>query len=230
MGGEVVRKADLDDVESKKSLELNSADIDERELLKRLVIAHADLQNALSAITFLMEEVDENSQYTKIELRRLKCFETMFIVSYGRAFTKSKGRYDQISLRKIGVKLTPMERDLHNLIIKLRNSVYAHSDEEFAHVRLDLHTMEMPSGPYALPLLQFDDGLEFAGFAKQDAAVHLISKIMYGLFQTVQALAARHPEASLYLRPTQKQPEPDWGDISVGNASLIVLRPVTSKD
>jgi len=111
---------------------------DERELLKRLVIAHADLQLALSAITFLGEELDENAQYSKIELRRFKCFETTFIVSYGRAFTKSNGRYDQLPLKRIGIKLTPKERELHELIIKLRQTVYAHSDEAFAHVRLDV--------------------------------------------------------------------------------------------
>ncbi|MDK4724937.1 hypothetical protein [Rhizobium phaseoli] len=77
---------------------------DERDLLTRLLIAHADLQMALSAIAFLAEEFDSEAKYSKIELRRFKCFETTFIVSYGRAFTKSKGsRHDQVSLRVSGL-------------------------------------------------------------------------------------------------------------------------------
>lgn len=69
---------------------------DERELLKRLIIAHGDLQLALSAIIFLGEEVDEHARYSKVELRRFKCFETTFVVAYGRAFTNSNGRYSQV--------------------------------------------------------------------------------------------------------------------------------------
>lgn len=193
----------------------SSAVNDERELLKRLVIAHADLQQALSAITFLGDEVDENAKYSKIELRRLKCFETTFIVSYGRAFTRSNGRYDQVPLKRIGIKLSPTERELHQLIIKLRQTAYAHSDEEFAHVRLDVSTMDMPNGPFVLPHMQFDHGLEFANFFKRDAAISLMRKIMGGLFATVQKLASRQPEPSLYVQPARKTTEPDWKEIAL---------------
>ncbi|MDA5243092.1 hypothetical protein EXN32_12455 [Agrobacterium tumefaciens] len=203
---------------------------DERELLKRLVIAHADLQQALSAITFLGDELDENAQYSKIELRRFKCFETTFIVSYGRAFTKSNGRYDQLPLKRIGIRLTPRERELHQLIVKLRQTVYAHSDEDFAHVRLDVSTMEFPNGPFVLPHMQFDHGLEFANFYKREAAAYLIRKIMDGLFEAVQRLATRQPETSLYVKPTQNAVEPDWSEILVQNASVTVLNPVSDKD
>lgn len=197
---------------------------DERELLKRLVIAHADLQQALSAITFLGEELDENDRYSKVELRRLKCFETTFIVSYGRAFTKSNGRYDQLPLKRIGIRLKPRERDLHELIIKLRQTVHAHSDEDFAHVRLDVSTMDLPNGPFALPHLQFDHGLEFSDFSKREAAAYIIRKIMSGLLQAVQKLAVRQPVPSLYVKPTIKAPEPDWGEVLEQSASLAVLR------
>ncbi len=203
---------------------------DERELLKRLVIAHADLQQALSAITFLGDELDENAQYSKIELRRFKCFETTFIVSYGRAFTKSNGRYDQLPLKRIGIRLTPRERELHQVIVKLRQTVYAHSDEDFAHVRLDVSTMEFPNGPFVLPHMQFDHGLEFANFYKREAAAYLIRKIMDGLFEAVQRLAARQPETSLYVKPTQNAVEPDWSEILVQNASVTVLNPVSDND
>ncbi|MCC8934884.1 hypothetical protein [Rhizobium sp. 'Codium 1'] len=197
---------------------------DEREFLKRLVIAHADIQQALSAITFLGEEVDEEAKYTKVELRRIKCFKTAFIVAYGRAFTSSKGRYDKLSLKKIGIRLTEPERELHELIIQLRQKVYAHSDEDYAHVRLDVWTMDMPSGSYAVPHMQFDHGLEFASFYKRDAAISLMRKIMHGLFRTVQALASRQPETSLYVQPSAKDPEPDWKEVAVQVNQVAIVR------
>jgi hypothetical protein len=68
----------------------DKATADKIEFLKRMMIWHADLQTSLSAITFL-NEADENEKYDYIELRRFKCYETAFVVAYGRAFTKSGG-------------------------------------------------------------------------------------------------------------------------------------------
>lgn len=78
--------------------------------------------------------------------------------------------------------------------------------------------------------MQFDHGLEFANFYKREAAAYLIRKIMDGLFEAVQRLAARQPETSLYVKPTQNAVEPDWGEILVQNASVTVLKSVSDKD
>lgn len=209
-----IRMPDLPDASGCKTVKKQFDFVnDERELLKRLVIAYADLQQALSAITFLDEEVDENAKYSKIELRRLKCFETTFIVLYGRAFTKSNGRYGQLPLARIGVRLSRVERQMHELIVKLRQTVYANSDEEFAHVRLDVSSMEFAHGTFILPHMQFDHGLEFASLFKREAAIYLMRKIMMGLFKAVQELAARQTEKQLYVQPGPKAAEPDWAEM-----------------
>ena len=84
---------------------------DKIEFLKRLMTCDADLQTSLSAATF-MNEADENEKYDYIQLRRFKCYETAFVVAYGRAFTNSKGgRYPKLSLKKIGVDLSEKEKN-----------------------------------------------------------------------------------------------------------------------
>ncbi|TAY14005.1 hypothetical protein [Rhizobium leguminosarum] len=204
---------------------------DERGLLNRLLIAHADLQMALSAITFLGEELDPEAKYSKIELRRFKCFETTFIVSYGRAFTKSKGsRHDQLSLRGIGVKLTAKERALHELIVNLRQKAYAHSDESFAHVRMDVTHMDIPGGTFAFPHLQFDHGLEFSELFKRIATMELTHKIIHSLAKTIRGLAEKLPESSVYVRPSSAPIEVDYREMLAEGASLTVIGTPISPD
>lgn len=175
------------------------------ELLKRLVICHADLQMALSAITFL-GDIDPEEKYSKIDLRRFKCYETTFVVSYGRAFTKSAGgRFGQLPLGRIGVSLTKDEKKLHESIIKLRHKVYAHSDEAFAHVRLDIHRMDIDGKQFLVPHMQFNEGLEFADLFKRIAAVELTRKIMDRLFHKVMELGAEMEEAFIYISPSSSE-------------------------
>ncbi|WP_425665444.1 hypothetical protein [Sinorhizobium fredii] len=174
----------------------------DRDLLKRLIISHADLQMALSAITFLCE-IDDDATYGKVELRRFKCYETTFVVSYGRAFTKNRGtKFPVVPLKRIGVDLTPSERTLHESILDLRHKVYAHSDEAFTHVRLDMHEMDIGGKTLRYPHFQFDHGLEFAELFKRIATVELTRKIMDGLYDTVQTLGKSMPDSFMYITPT----------------------------
>lgn len=176
---------------------------DDHDFLKRLVIAHSDLQIALSAITFL-GEAEQDTKYNFIELRRFKCYETTFIVAYSRAFSKNRGRYGSLSLKRIGVKLSRDDRALHDLIIDLRNKLYAHSDEEYAHARVDFHSINMPNDiDFVVPHLQFEEGLEFADLKKRLAAIDLISKIMHGVFKTMQSIGQTSTEKSLYISRPQ---------------------------
>lgn len=70
---------------------------DQLSQLKRWCMCYHDLQMALSSLTFFNEEFDfDQKKYNYIELRRLKCFELSFVVSYSRAFTVSEGsRYNR---------------------------------------------------------------------------------------------------------------------------------------
>ncbi|CAD7036172.1 hypothetical protein RHAB21_02491 [Pseudorhizobium halotolerans] len=172
---------------------------------RRLVISHADLQMALSALTFL-EEYDMEERYSRVDLRRLKCFETTFVVSYSRAFSDNKGsRYPRLSLRRIDVKLSTEERKLHDVILDLRNKVYAHADESMAHVRLDIHEIDIDieSETVLFPHLQFDHSLYFSGYMEQLQAQELIRKVMSGLVRKLMAMSTTlRDHGAIYIRPT----------------------------
>lgn len=131
-------------------------------------------------------------------------------------------------LKRIGLKLTPQERLLHDLVISLRQTVYAHSDESFAHARLDIDTAIFPDAPFAFSHFQFDHSLEFASFYKREAAIILTKKIMHGLFKTVQELGMRQPEKTIYVQPATRREEPDWKDIVMQNVLITVLTPPES--
>lgn len=53
--------------------------------LNRLMLSGRDFQQALSAATFLYEEMDDARGLPA--LRRLRCFETNMVVSYARPFS-----------------------------------------------------------------------------------------------------------------------------------------------
>ncbi|WP_425086726.1 hypothetical protein [Stappia sp.] len=168
---------------------LTPSTADKIELLKRMMICHADLQTALSAITFL-DECDRRKEYDRIELRRLKCYETAFVIAYGRAFTESKGsRHKKLSLKKIKIRLSEKEILIHKSIIDARNKKYAHSDLEKSHIRLDLHSIEIENFNYSYPHIQFDEGLEFIDEFLVCDIMNMTRKIMQSLSIYTRSLA-----------------------------------------
>jgi hypothetical protein len=199
---------------------------DDSALLKRLIIAHADLQMALSAIAFLADEVDKDATYSKVELRRFKCFETTFVVSYSRAFTQNHGsRYGQLSLKRIGVKLDATEKSLHDLIIELRNRIYAHSDEDFAHARVDFGKFETPNGTITVPHLQFEHGLEFAEYFKRMAAMELTSRILHGILLKIRDIGELYPNEFMYVTPSSKGDEINWRETFSDKGIVLDITP-----
>ena len=54
---------------------------------QRLLYSLNDLQQALSASAFL-HELDEGEEYSKVDLRRFRCFETTLVIAYTRPFTQ----------------------------------------------------------------------------------------------------------------------------------------------
>ena len=95
----------------------------------RVVYSSWDFQQALSALTFLCEECDFDKKYSRIELRRFRCFETAAIVSFCRPFKVGHGRQD-LDLTEIGFQFTKDEENLKAKIIRLRDKIVSHSDEE----------------------------------------------------------------------------------------------------
>lgn len=55
--------------------------------LTRILFSMHDFQMSLSALTFLLDEYPE--EVGRIELRRIRCYETTMIVSYARPFSMS---------------------------------------------------------------------------------------------------------------------------------------------
>lgn len=102
---------------------------DVRSLSHRVVYSSWDFQQALSALTFLMEEREHALQCSPIEWRRLRCFETTAIVSFSRPFKVGRGR-KPLDLKEVGFQISKDEEKLKDKIIFLRDKVVSHSDEE----------------------------------------------------------------------------------------------------
>lgn len=109
----------------------------------RIIYSSWDFQQALSALTFLFEECEFEKLYSKVELRKFRCFETTVIVSFSRPFKVGRGR-QTLALSKIGFNFTKDEKKLKDKLLRLRDKVVSHSDEK-----------EMEYRTYSFPL--FDD-------------------------------------------------------------------------
>lgn len=174
--------------------------------LKSLAIWHADIQLALSYLTFLHEEVEDDKTYNHVELRRFKAFETAFIVSYGRAFSKSYGlKPNRLTIDQINVAFADSEMKLHEKIRSIRDQVYAHSDLMAAHVRLDIFEEDIHGKPFIIPHVQFEQGLMLDGWNERDNAIEICRKLIYGIAFSIRALAsARGDKTAIYLRPEKE--------------------------
>lgn len=169
---------------------------DQLNQLKRWCMGFNDLQMALSSLTFLHEELDyDQEKYHYVELRRMKCFELSFVVSYARAFTDSNGsRYKRISLKGIGVSLSEREKATHDRIINIRNKIYAHSDQEFYILRADHHEMDLKGVPFSLTNIRADEGLQFTDLFENIHTMDMISCIMKHLYEKINEAANQHKD------------------------------------
>lgn len=95
----------------------------------RIVYSSWDFQQALSALTFLLEECDFEDQYSRVQLRKFRCFEATAIVSFSRPFKVGRGR-KALDLEAIGFEFSEYENRLKDKIFRLRDKIVSHSDEE----------------------------------------------------------------------------------------------------
>jgi hypothetical protein len=117
--------------------------------LNRIILAGRDFQESLSAITFILEEMDpeEEEMYTIPELRRLRCYETTAIIAYARAFNSQRGgRLDPFSFEDIDLSLTEEEIELNHKLIDFRDEIYAHSDADTAEYHASIGEYEIRDG------------------------------------------------------------------------------------
>lgn len=182
------------------------------EYLKMLMIWSADFQMALSAITFL-DEVEEDRKYSIPELRRFRCYETAFIVAYCRPFTRAKGtKFSRLVLPDVGLALTDKESEMHQRIRQLRDKVFAHSDTDFAHVRLDSHKLNSKRFTFTYPHIQANKGVEFSDFLERLQAMELCSKIFHAVYKKLMELdRLRKDRSPIYMRPPGHDQSTDGG-------------------
>ncbi|WP_415439477.1 hypothetical protein [Acetobacter orientalis] len=124
----------------------------------RIIQAMADFQMALSAFDFV-SEVSPEEPISRIERRRLRCFEDAAVVAYWRPFSDSKG-LPKLSLKKLGIKATAEQLTLHGRLKERRNKVIAHTDAD--RMSLAFSTFRVfENSEIMIPQYDFNDALEF---------------------------------------------------------------------
>lgn len=124
--------------------------------LIRAIYSLWDFQQALSALTFLLEDCEFDKKYSKIELRRFRCYETTLIVSMARPLEQSRGS-TTLNLGAVGIKFNKEEKRLVEKVANLRRKIFAHSDEDEMHFRSS--TFPVLDGELNFPHMQFDETL-----------------------------------------------------------------------
>jgi hypothetical protein len=102
--------------------------------LTRVIYSLWDIQQALSALTFLAEDCDFDKEYDKVSSRRFRCYESTLIISMCRPLLKTRN-YVTLGLKALGIKLTVKEGDLIDKVKDLRGKVIGHSAQEKMHFR-----------------------------------------------------------------------------------------------
>jgi hypothetical protein len=154
----------------------------------RIIQSIADFQMALSATTFL-SETDEDANISRVERRRLRCFEDAAVVAYNRPFTNSNG-LPRLTFEMIGLDPTTEEVDLHQRLRVRRDKVVGHTD--VSKMRLALSTFQaFEDREIMMPLMDFDDALEF--YSDRMALMAWLHKVIATVSKTVFARVQGKP-------------------------------------
>ena len=159
--------------------------------LKRLLISVRDFQEALSAATFLLEEVDQSAKYSLAEIRRFRCYETAMVIAYARPFSMAKGEVGPLKPKDTGLSMTAAEKSLHRKLITHRNTVYGHSDAEFVEMRVMVLHLPLDHNPagfdWVMP--RFEERMRFS--LTEIGAIHdMLHKLVHALAHQCQKLGA----------------------------------------
>lgn len=167
--------------------------------LNRALYSLSDFQQGLSAITFLREECDYSATHSVVELRRFRCFEANAIISLVRPFEAGRGQA-AISLKALGISLSPEDRQLVQRVKLLRHKVIAHSDEEaMQYVGMTIEPLEERN--IALPHLRFRETLYLTEDDVRSLEI-LLRKLHDGVARAVFQIAQLSPERVNVRRDT----------------------------
>ncbi|MFC4259854.1 hypothetical protein ACFOZ5_12510 [Marinobacter lacisalsi] len=163
--------------------------ITEKQLI-RAIYSTWDFQQALSALTFLLEDCDFGAKHSHVELRRFRCYESTLIISMARPFETTRGG-TTIGLRALGISLNQEQKTLVDRVLDLRRKIVAHSSEEEMHFRIS--TIPIDDGRFNLPHFQFNERL------------HLEEKELRQLEYFLRYL--KHQMVEFFYKVAQEQPE-----------------------
>ena len=144
----------------------------------RIIYSGWDFQQALSALTFLIEECEYEKKYSRVDLRRFRCFETTLIVSFARPFKTGRGR-EQLDLSAIGFEFTAEECELKDKLIRLRDKVVSHSDEEEMEYRT-YSIKPFDDHDVRLPVELFQESLHF-----EEAETYKIERLLHRITHAI---------------------------------------------
>jgi hypothetical protein len=157
----------------------------------RIIYSSWDFQQALSALTFLCEECDFDKQYSNVQLRKFRCFETTAIVSFSRPFKVGRGR-KALDLSAIGFKFSEDEESLKDTVLRLRDKIVSHSDEEEMEYRthsfriLDDSDLRMPAAIFRESLYLNED--------EYNALESLLHRLLHTIAKYKFKFAQSNPE------------------------------------
>lgn len=173
--------------------------IENRPQLLRVIHSANDLQFSLSSLTWFLEEWSPEKQFTKLELRKLRCFESAMVIAFMRPFAQSR-KGTVLSRKTIGVSFSDAEASLFKRVEDVRNSFIAHADEEEMNFRLDPFELDSVKG-ISVPNITYDDGLHFS---EDELSVFedLLRRLIDGISNTIWDLTQAYPEEmKFYKKP-----------------------------
>jgi hypothetical protein len=155
--------------------------------LNRLMLSSRDFQQALSAATFLHEDMEDARSLA--DLRRLRCYETNMVVAYARPFSQAHGPVKRLTLDSLAVELNDTQQDLHKHLIERRNRLYAHSDAEFVPFSVEVWATAMPDErpDFEFVMPKFDEACAF-GLLETLEIQELCRKLMHATVLSTQSL------------------------------------------
>ncbi|MDF7809533.1 hypothetical protein P4E94_19000 [Pontiellaceae bacterium B12219] len=188
--------------------------------LTRAIYSLWDIQQALSALTFLMEDCDLDSTYSTVELRRFRCYESTLIISLARPFEGTRSG-TSLSLKRMGIKLSPDEKELLKKVMHLRRAIIAHSGEEEMHFRV--HTFPVLDGQFNVPHFQFNEGLHLS----EEDHLHL-ERFLHRLIQGITKFFFEIAQSNPSILDKYKVPESLLKEWSNQRVEPTVKTPVES--
>ncbi|WP_417243623.1 hypothetical protein [Celeribacter sp.] len=158
----------------------------------RMMSALGDLSLARSGMVFLAE-AHEDVHYDFEDLRRFRCFEHAAIISYCRPFT-AKGKFPKLGLKQCGINLSEKENELHRRVLRMRDKMVAHSDEEFMNFTSMILPIDVSQSDLRVPIVRHDEGIYFSKYMDQIEFRELITTIEFGVYRKLLETAHKEPE------------------------------------